>query len=303
MKKTLFGLVVSALMYTGAVNAGSIDYFFGGAVTQLSDNSAEYLVKGDNNTNPDNATILEVGDRLVGIFNINSTENISVGGDQVVLEANGYDELSGVFDITVASKTADGSDWVFTFAPTAGGTFEQDYGTGAMVAFYTDPVYEYTRTGSAADTVDTLAGLITDGSLFMVTGFDGGGNEFWISQADTDDISVLAAIPAPGIGGGYNAGLDLLVNNTGREFHDYYCLNPVTQTYIPVDQCGSGSLLGIAYVDPVTGELLQIATPFDSFDNLDFTMTAKVPEPSIVLMFGTGLLVMGGLARRRRAKA
>ncbi len=274
--KKLITAAAGAMLFSGGINAASIDYFFPNTITQLSDNSADYLINPDGVTD----TTLDIGDRLAGIFNVNSAEDL-LGSDptKFLTPGQGFDELSGIFDITVVDKTGnatDGFDWVF--APSA--AFEATYGAGAMTAFFTDPVFEYSRTDG------TIAGLtanITDGSLFMVAGFDGGGNEFWIANADTDDLGVVGAIPPPGIGGGYNAALDLITNNTGRDFNAIACLDTT------VDICGSGSLLGTGGVN----------TPFDSFDNVDFTMFA-VPEPSMLMLFGTGLLAAGGIARRRR---
>lgn len=279
--KKLIATAVGALLVSGGVNAASVDYFFSNEITQLSDNSAEYLI------NPDgvNDTTLDIGDRLSGIFNINSTEGLDSGGFNPLTAGNGFDELSGVFDITVTSKVADGAGgWDFVFAPSA--AFESTYGLGAMVAFYTDPVFEYSRLN---DTIANLTANITDGNLFMVAGFNGGGNEFWTSNAVTDDLAIVGAIPAPNNGGVYNAAVDLLVNNSGRVFNAVNCFDPNSLTLTQVDMCGSGSLLGIGGAN----------TPFDTFNNVDFTMYA-VPEPSMLMLFGTGLLAGAGVVRRRR---
>ena len=56
-----------------------------------------------------------------------------------------------------------------------------------------------------------------------------------------------------------------------------------------VDVCGSGSLLG-------TGGL---STPYDSFNNVDFTINV-IPEPSTFALAGLALLGMGFAARRRK---
>ena len=71
------------------------------------------------------------------------------------------------------------------------------------MAFYTDPVYDYSRGG---DTIANLQGNVTDGTLFMVAGFDGGGNEFWTASALTDDIAVIGGMPPPGNGGDFQCG-------------------------------------------------------------------------------------------------
>lgn len=281
MRKQIVACMAVALAAgsTGAV-AGSTNYWFAPFLTQLSDNSAEYLINNDPTATD---TLLEKDDRLRGIFSIDTTENLQGGGGQVNLQANGFDQLSGIFEIQVDSVVQDlAGNYNYVFKPSA--AFEGTYGAGAMVAFYTDPDYDFTRLGPD---IPTLEANVTDGSLFMVAGFDGGNNEVWTAVAGTNDISTVGAIPAPNNGGGFNIGLDLLVNNTGQIFDPVGCLKGGGLTL--VDMCGSGSLLGTQ----------GAATPYDSFDDVNFVMRA-IPEPSLALLIGSGLLVGSAVARRRK---
>ena len=281
MKKLMIPLAVCAAFVSGWANGASTNYWFNGEDTLLSDNSAEKLINADGG----NDTIVSIGDTLTGIFNINSNEGLTSGDTNAITSGQGYDELSGIFSITVTNKVADGAGgWKFTFG--ANTAFESTYGSGAVVAFYTDPNYDYSRLN---DTLANLQGNVTDGTLFMVAGFDGGGNEFWTASALTDDIAVIAGIPLPGNGGEFNAALDLLVNNTGHEFTAVSCFDPNSLSSTTTDLCGSGSLLGTGGAN----------TPFDSFDNVDFVMHA-VPEPNMILLLGSGFLLGGlGIVRRR----
>lgn len=283
MKKLIIPTAaVCAALFSGGGFAASTNYFFPGEITQLSDNSADLLINAPGSPND---TILGIGDRLTGIFNINTTEGLSSGGLKSLVNGSGFDELSGIFDITVTTKVADGAGgWDFGFDPTA--SFETSYGVGAMVAFFTDPNYEYSRLN---DTIANLTANITNGNLFMTAGKDGGGNDFWTANAITDDLALVGAIPPPGNGGVYNAAVDIIINNTGRVFEAVACFDPNNLFLTTSDICGSGSLLGTGGVN----------TPYDVFDNVDFTMKT-VPEPGIIMLFGTGLLAGFVVSWRRR---
>jgi hypothetical protein len=275
----------------GSAQAASVSSQFFTGFQQLSDNSAEVLINGANSTG---ATTVDVGDTLFGIFDIQTIEQGASTHD--LGGASGNDELTGVFAIKVLTKDTLGqngctSNFCFTFGVSdalisaLGGvtlsTFTGDAGT--LVGLYTDTTPDFIRQGC------TLAGCTataTNDSLYMTLGF--GSNGFWQATSISDNIALIGAIPAPGNGGTFNSGLNLITNNSGLQFTNVNCLNQRTVTIIQVFTCGSGSLLG-------TG---GVSTPFDSFDNVDFTVN-RVPEPGSVILLGLGLLALAGFARRR----
>src|SRR5205085_10598014 len=101
------------------------------------------------------------------------------------------------------------------------------------------------------------------------------------------NIGIIGSLTPPAEGGGYNATLNFLVNNTGYAFTSRPCVFPGGTAI--ADVCASGSLLGTA----------GASTPFNSFSNVDFTLL-RAPEPGPLALFALGL-TLAGIARRRRS--
>lgn len=302
MKKAIFVLLVAgSAVALGAAGAGAVSItsqFFDGSQL-LSDNSGEKEINVAGGTQG----ILEIGDKLRGIFNIQTIEQSGVTHN---LGVGAVNEMTGLFEVEVTNKVVvipesapgalDGL-YRFTFGPSAsfaadvtalGGAGGYGPGNAPLIVLFDDPAKDYTREGAITQAASEATA--TNGALWAVLGWKGVLGEGWRAQTVTDNLAVVAGIPAPGDGGEFNAGINTLENYSGiLQF-----LTVPTIFGANADWFGSGSVLGIG----------GVSTPWEVFDNVDFfTNVTAIPEPGTMFLLGTGLLGAGAFGRRRKKKS
>lgn len=298
MKKgilTVLTTIAALAIGLSAANATSVSGTLFGGSQQLSDNSAEILIKSDANVIKcaGDATCmgtLEIGDSLRGVIDINTVEDLEFGGGtRSIGGGSGNHELTGLFQIEVTGKSGAGP-FAFTFGPSLSFATEcaAIWGAGscvgAMLMTWDDDSVDFNRTLGTFAAIEAEA---TDGTPFWLFGLDGI-DDFWF--ADTflsDNVAAIGALP-PGVSGGtFDVALSLLDRLLGPDLEDTICLNKRTGAFVTVNGCGSGDLLAVG------------SGGADVWNNVDIAID-RIPEPGTLALLGFGLLGLGALSRRRK---
>jgi hypothetical protein len=265
---------VAAMFANTGVFAQTADALLHPGVNQLSDDTGEILV----NKNGSGATTVDVGDVFLAVIGINTINGTVVGG------ASPNNELTGIFALQVTSVNAlpaaacfgAASCSSFTFAPVA--DIQAEFTAAGFVGVPAAPantlalVFEDAANNYSISGGDfqTLINTAVGGTQRMVLTFNPGGITA-VAPADLLDFVPLAqGAPVGSLGG-----QAIIVSES-------FALD-----FLPTVQV-IGNIS-----KPNANEQFAIR------DDITFTLVT-VPEPMTASLLGSGLLMLGLLALRRR---
>lgn len=301
--KTLFAVgLASAVSMTQAATIEQLFYI--GEVNQLSDNSAE-----GQNVDLNGNSFLDPGDTLRGTFDWNTIEGLQSGSGPEPIGAGGNNELSGIFETEVISRTfvGPGADLIvgtgddlynFVFGVHAGFAAEFGLPAGALIAMWEDDTPDYNRVAPIA----TAEATATNGILRWVLGFgaDPGlvnpngsgaqGDEIWLAFGAPQDPSIAKGVPAGSGIGTFNFQTSTLYETFANTNFGFVNCTP---TGFGDGLCGTNAQGGLVGTQGIN-------TGYDVFNNIDMTFyPERVPEPATIAILGMGLFGISAARRRK----
>lgn len=263
-------------------------------ITGFEDDDLDWVV--DNNQNG----ILDVGDRLISVIEFGKTFGIPSGGPTDIVG----EELTGVADITIASKlSTGGGSFFYTFAPSGAAGVLSGQPAGAMIALYLDGTPDLDVVNGNCGLQAACLAAASNGNLWAVAGINGtDADAIWYGSTGSPAIAapsdIIAnfddAAPTTKLGT-FNVGLQILLNNTGYILIEQDC-TPGACTGLgdgKIGVIGSGDFLG--------GQFLSAqGSDAHARSDADFQI-ARIPEPGALALLGIALVGAASVARRRKA--
>jgi hypothetical protein len=330
---SVFNALVCAAAFAAVasdIQAASVFSLLEIGANQASDEDREFLI--------DNVVTvpgqIDVGDAFRGHidFNTLNSGSANLGG------LTGNNELSGVFQVRVATKVVAGPITFFTFEPDP--TFVEGGVAGAIIVLFEDSTPDF-----VADFDDPNAGLLallpddgtlhlpphpgsgpthtppsstdvgtgltvteelfidtaTNGTRFATFGFNGqAGEGFNAISTSGDNVLTFFTITSGTAGANNNFALSRL-DGPGAETFDDVVLGPTPSPFpLPV---GTPGFIGVVGSQQLRGVAdLDTAFEISTNTNVSFNIQAVVPEPCSFALLALGAIpVAVSRCRRRRA--
>ena len=332
LKKKILGIFfLCAILVLGTSPAFGAPFLFGDEVQLLEDQDAEVLMDSAGNERTIGpGTTIDVGDLFGGIFKIQFTENVPSGDNNVNLQGP-TDTFTAIFLIKTLGISSDGgpadgsinnSDDILTFGAASQTDWNNVFGAGKLMdisSIFDVSDLDGMGTGLATGTMSMLldgvnyddadlsptpGATYSDSTLTFVTtpantkanllyefGFTGGGgtaaaNQFWYTSGKDAEFPALVGTNNPI----NRLALDLTMQWAGPNLvsHNFLGTNaPFDLNFTGLtDIQGKGDFAGAAQ------------GPWGIVTDTDLYIHA-VPEPATMLLFGTGLIGLAGIGRRR----
>ena len=253
----------AAMALAGGPAVGAPAFF--SPITAFQDDNLDYVV--DNNGNG----VIDVGDRLVSVFEMANTQGVLAGQGPAVI---GPEELTGVADVTVVA--VDPVSGALVFGPSGAAGVLSGFAPGTAIALWTDATPDLNVINAACGTRATCltqAGLAAGDPLFLTAGFFDPAANLWTStpQAGGSNINTVQNGGSSTTFAAFSFELTIGINSTGQ------ALAPGLS--------GSGNILGGQFLNPAE---------WTARSDTDAQVTLlAVPEPGSLALLGGALAAFG----------